>query len=317
MNNYLEILSNIGIVPVIKIDDIDDALPLAKALIEGGLPCAEVTFRTKHAKKAIELMATTYPNMLVGAGTVLTTEQVDEALIAGAKFIVSPGLNPKIVDYCKKKKILIIPGCANASDIECALELGLTTVKFFPAEALGGLTMIKALKGPYTQVNFMPTGGITQSNVNDYLKEDFIVACGGTWMIDGKLIGAKNFEAIQTLTNQAVLTMLDLSLHHIGINPTSDASNLAEDFSALFRQESTEHPNSFFASKFIEIMKQPTGTFGHIAIGTKSVKRAKFYFEHLGYNFLKNTERYNDKQQMTSVYFEKELNGLAIHLVQK
>ena len=165
MNEVLEKIQEIGIVPVVVLDDAKDAAPLAKALCEGGLPCAEVTFRTAAAEESIRIMSEQFPEMLVGAGTVLTTEQVDRAVAAGAKFIVSPGMNPRIVKYCVEKGILITPGCANPSDIEQALENGLDVVKFFPAEPAGGLKMIKAMAAPYTMVKFMPTGGISAKNL--------------------------------------------------------------------------------------------------------------------------------------------------------
>ena len=163
-------LYDIGIIPVIKIDNADDAVPLAKALIDGGLPAAEITFRTSCAAEAIKKITTAYPEMLVGAGTVLTTAQVDAAIEAGSSFIVSPGLNPKVVAYCVEKNIPVIPGCANPSDIEVAIELGLDTVKFFPAEAAGGLPMLKAMSAPYGAIKFMPTGGINADNILSYLK---------------------------------------------------------------------------------------------------------------------------------------------------
>ena len=165
MNKVLEDIQKLGIVPVVVLDDVKDAEPLAKALCEGGLPCAEVTFRTEAAEESIRIMSEKFPDMLIGAGTVLTTEQVDRAVAAGAKFIVSPGLNPKVVKYCVDKGIPMTPGCSNASDIEQALEFGLDVVKFFPAEPAGGLTMIKALAAPYVGVKFMPTGGISEKNV--------------------------------------------------------------------------------------------------------------------------------------------------------
>lgn len=203
MNQVLEQLQKVGIVPVVVIDDAKDAAPLAKALMEGGLPCAEVTFRTAAAEDAIRIMSETYPEMLVGAGTVLKTEQVDRAVAAGAKFIVSPGLNPKIVKYCVEKGIPVTPGTANPSDIEAALEFDLEVVKFFPAEPLGGLKMIKAMAAPYVGVKFMPTGGISASNVREYLAYDRILACGGSWMVKGDLIKAGNFEEIKRLTAEA------------------------------------------------------------------------------------------------------------------
>ncbi len=204
MNAVLEKIQEIGIVPVVVLDDAKDAKPLAEALCAGGLPCAEVTFRTEAAEEAIRIMATEFPDMLVGAGTVLTTEQVDRAVAAGAKFIVSPGLNPRIVKYCVEKGILITPGCSSASDIEQALENGLEVVKFFPAEPAGGLTMIKALAAPYVGVKFMPTGGINASNVRDYLAYHRILACGGSWMVKGDLVKAGDFAKITELTKEAV-----------------------------------------------------------------------------------------------------------------
>ncbi len=209
MNKVLEEIQKIGIVPVVVLDDEKDAKPLAKALCEGGLPCAEVTFRTKAAEESIRIMSKEYPDMLVGAGTVLTTEQVDRAVEAGAKFIVSPGLNPKIVSYCIEKGIPVTPGCQTPSDIEKALELGLEVVKFFPAEPAGGLNMIKALAAPYTDVLFMPTGGINPKNVVDYLKFDRILACGGSWMVKGNLVKEGKFDEITALVKEAAQIVTD------------------------------------------------------------------------------------------------------------
>lgn len=204
MENIFDQLQELGIVPVVVLDDVKDAEPLAKALVEGGLPCAEVTFRTDAAEESIRIMSEKYPEMLVGAGTVLTTEQVDRAVAAGAKFIVSPGLNPRIVKYCVEKNIPICPGCTNPSDIEQALENGLKVVKFFPAEPAGGLPMIKAMAAPYVGVKFMPTGGIKPGNVRSYLEYDRIIACGGSWMVPGDLVNSGDFDKIRELTKEAV-----------------------------------------------------------------------------------------------------------------
>lgn len=203
MNETLVKIQETGIVPVVVLEDAKDAAPLAKALCDGGLPCAEVTFRTAAAEEAIRIMVKEFPQMLVGAGTVLTTEQVDRAVGAGAKFIVSPGLNPRIVKYCVEKGILIVPGCSNPSDVEQALENGLDVVKFFPAEQAGGLPMIKAMAAPYVGVKFMPTGGINAKNVRDYLAYDRILACGGSWMVKGDLVKAGDFAKITELAKEA------------------------------------------------------------------------------------------------------------------
>ena len=203
MNEIIERIGQIGIIPVLVIEDAEDAIPLGRALIDGGLPAAEVTFRTKAAEDAIRSLSENYPEMLVGAGTVLTTEQVDRAVEAGARFIVSPGLNPKVVDHCMEKGITIIPGTCNPSNIEEALEHGLDVVKFFPAEAAGGLKYIRAVAAPYTGVRFMPTGGINASNVREYLEYDRILACGGSWMVKGDLIESGDYDRIRELTREA------------------------------------------------------------------------------------------------------------------
>ena len=203
MNAVLEQIQKMGIIPVVVIDDVKDAEPLAKALCEGGLPCAEVTFRTAAAEESIRIMAEKFPEMLIGAGTVLTTDQVDRAVAAGAKFIVSPGTNPKVVKYCVERNIPITPGTCTPSEVEQALEHGLEVVKFFPAEQAGGLKMIKAMAAPYVGVKFMPTGGISPENVREYLAYDRIIACGGSWMVKGDLIKAGNFDKIVELTKEA------------------------------------------------------------------------------------------------------------------
>jgi len=203
MSDLIEQLRNIAIVPVIEIEDPAKAASLAKALIDGGINCAEVTFRTAGAAEAIKNMVEAYPDMLVGAGTVLRREQVDKAIEAGAKFIVSPGLNPDTVNYCIEKNIPVVPGVVTPSEIELALSLGLTFVKFFPAEAAGGLKMIKAVAAPYKEVSFMPTGGVNIGNINDYLAFDKIVACGGTWIVPKSALKEDNYEEITRLCLEA------------------------------------------------------------------------------------------------------------------
>ncbi|MDO4345188.1 MAG: bifunctional 4-hydroxy-2-oxoglutarate aldolase/2-dehydro-3-deoxy-phosphogluconate aldolase [Eubacteriales bacterium] len=193
-----------GVVPVVVLNDVKDALPLAEALVEGGLPCAEVTFRTDAAEESIRLMSEKYPEMLVGAGTVLTIDQVDRAVNAGAKFIVSPGFDPEIVDYCLSKNIPVFPGCITPSEVAQAVKRGLKVVKFFPAEQAGGVAMIKAMAAPYTMVKFMPTGGVNAKNLKDYLSCDKIICCGGSWMVKGDLIKAGEFDKIRELTKEAV-----------------------------------------------------------------------------------------------------------------
>ncbi|MBR1672432.1 MAG: bifunctional 4-hydroxy-2-oxoglutarate aldolase/2-dehydro-3-deoxy-phosphogluconate aldolase [Fretibacterium sp.] len=201
-NPIFEQFKKIGIIPVVVLDDAKDAEPLAKALVEGGLPCAEVTFRTDAAAEAIGIMSKR-SELLVGAGTVLTPEQVDKAVAAGAKFIVSPGLNPRVVKHCLEKGVPITPGTQTPSEMEQALELGLNVVKFFPAEPAGGLAMIKAVAAPYTHLRFMPTGGVNAKNVRDYLAYDKILACGGSWMVKKDLIKAGEWDKLTALVREA------------------------------------------------------------------------------------------------------------------
>ena len=204
MNEILKELEKNIIVPVVVLDDAKDSENLAKALVQGGLPGAEVTFRTDAAEESIRIMCEKFPEMCVGAGTVLTTEQVDRAMGAGAKFIVSPGFDPEIVDYCLEKGITVLPGCITPSEVAQAVKRGLEVIKFFPAEQSGGLAMIKAMSAPYTTVKFMPTGGISAKNVASYLECDKIFACGGSWMVKKNLIEDQEFDKIRALTEEAV-----------------------------------------------------------------------------------------------------------------
>ena len=199
-----------GVVPVVVLNDAKDALPLAKALVEGGLACAEVTFRTEAAEESIRLMSEAYPEMLVGAGTVLTIDQVNRAVKAGAKFIVSPGFDPEIVDYCLENNIPVFPGCVTPSEVAQAVKRGLKVVKFFPAEQAGGIAMIKAMAAPYTMVKFMPTGGINTKNLADYLSCDKILCCGGSWMVKGDMIKAGEFDKICTMAKEAVAKVKEI-----------------------------------------------------------------------------------------------------------
>lgn len=210
MSEILEQLSKFGVVPVVVLNAVKDAKPLAKALCEGGLPCAEVTFRTAAAEESIRVMTETYPEMLVGAGTVLTMEQVDRAVAAGAKFIVSPGFDPEIVDYCLEKGILVLPGCVTPSEVAQGVKRGLKVLKFFPAEQFGGVATIKAMAAAYVGIQFMPTGGIHPKNVRDYLSCDKIFACGGSWMVKGDLIAAGEFEKITEMTREAVALVKEI-----------------------------------------------------------------------------------------------------------
>lgn len=319
MEAVLEQISKIGIVPVVKIDRAEDALPLAKALCAGGLPCAEVTFRTDAAAEAIEIMTKNFPNMCVGAGTVLNAAQVDAAVKAGAKFIVSPGLNPKTVQYCLEKGVPITPGTSSPSDIEQAIELGLEVVKFFPAEQSGGLAKIKAMAAPYVNMKFMPTGGINAKNLTSYLDFPKIIACGGSWMVPGDLINAGEWDKIEQLTREAVQTMLGFELAHVGINGANEeeALKVANRFAFLFGMPAKIGNSSIFAGSAVEVMKTPfKGEHGHIAIRTNYIERAVNYMTTvLGVEF--EEPKRDEKGKYKAIYLKEQIGGFAVHLVQK
>ncbi len=315
MNEILQRIYEIGIVPVIAIDDAEKAVPLAKALVRGGLPAAEVTFRTAAAEEAIKRIVAEVPEMLVGAGTVLTKEQADRAIAAGVKFIVSPGFNPEITRYVIDKGMLMMPGTATPGEMEQAMSMGLSVVKFFPAEQNGGVAKLKAVAGPYSNLRWMPTGGVNEKNLLDYLSFSKIIACGGTWMVKKDLIETENWDEIERLTRQAVQTMLGLKVAHIGINTENaeEAKKAADLFTTMFSFAQKEGNSSFFVGeKEVEIMKkQYLGKNGHIAIATNTLPRAIAYFKSRGYEFREETV--TDK----AAYFKDEIAGFALHLVQK
>ena len=318
MNELIKRISSYGIVPVIKITDVEKAASLANALISGGLPLAEVTFRTEEAEESIKRIVKSYPEMLVGAGTVLSVEQVDKAVNAGAKFIVSPGFNPKVVSYCIENEVTVIPGVSTPGDMEAALEMGLEVVKFFPAEQSGGIEYLKAVGGPYTTLKFIPTGGINTKNLNSYLSQKNVAACGGSWMVKSDLIDAGDFEAVENITRQAIQTMLGFSLGHVGINcnDIDEASTVAKQFSKIFDFDVKMGNSSILAGEAVEVMKSPfLGKKGHIGIKTNSVDRAIAYLGEIGISFDESTRKSNSDGRTKAIYLREEIGGFAIHLM--
>lgn len=320
MNEVLQRVSDIGIVPVVKLEDSKNALPLARALSNGGLPCAEITFRSDACVDSIRAITKEMPDMIVGAGTVLTTNQVDEAVEAGAKFIVSPGFNPEVVKYCVDRGIVIVPGCSTPSDVERGISYGLEVVKFFPAEASGGLNMIKAMAAPYGQVKFFPTGGINTENIMKYLSYDRVVCCGGSWMVSEQLICEGRFDKIEELTKKAVEQMLGFQIAHVGINCINEdeAHGVANTFGQIFGFEKKENPSSIFSASSVEVLKKPfLGEKGHIAIATEFPERAVKYLERKGVVFQYDTCVYRTDGGLAAIYMQGEIGGFAVHLVKK
>ena len=319
MEDILQKIHGIGIIPVIAIDDAEQAVPLARALVAGGLPAAEVTFRTAAGEEAIRRIVAEVPEMLVGAGTVLTKDQADRAIAAGSQFIVSPGFNPEITRYVIDKGALMMPGTATPGEMEQAMSMGLKVLKFFPAEQNGGVAKLKALAGPYTDLRWMPTGGVNTKNMMDYLNFDRIVACGGTWMVKKDLIDGQKWDEITAICKEAVQTMLGFSLHHVGI-PCGDAdkaANTAKAICALFGFPCKAGNSSDFAGPVECCKVEFPGERGHIAIGVNNVERAIFHLGLQGVTFDESTRKIDEKGKTKAIYVQGDFGGFAIHLVRK
>ena len=320
MNKTLQRVYEIGIIPVIAIEDAAQAVPLARALAEGGLPAAEVTFRTAAAEDAIRAIVREVPEMLVGAGTVLTKEQADRAMAAGASFIVAPGYDPNVTQYVIDKGGIMMPGTASAGEMQQAMNQGCEMLKFFPAEANGGVAMLKNIGAALKSAKWMCTGGVSAKNVNDYLGYDQIVAVGGTWMCKSDLIKAGKWDEITSLCREAVKTMLGFELAHVGVNceNEAEAESTAKALCALFGLDYKAGNSSIFAGKAVECMKKPgRGRNGHIAIAANSVDRAVYHLGRQGVEFIEDSRVMDPKGRTKAIYIKQELSGFAIHLVQK
>lgn len=327
MKTIEEKLEELKVIPVVKLDRAEDGVPLAKALIDGDIPAAEITFRTACARDAIEAISKRFPDMLVGAGTVLNKEQADAAIRAGAKFIVSPGFDASVVRFCQEKGIPILPGCVTATEVQQAIALGLKTLKFFPAEQAGGLKTIKALSAPFPQIRWMPTGGIGLKNLMEYLAFPKIIACGGSYLANNADIDAGNWEGITELCRQTVSlvhggTKQDFGFEvlHIGFNQANEAEaeKSADILKSLFGFGKRETPISVFSTDRIEIMKkQGAGKLGHVAIGTNNAAGAKKYLEGKGIQFDESTASYLPDGKLKLIYLKSEIAGFAFHLLQK
>lgn len=315
--NILKELEGIGIIPVVKINDESKAEKLAEALILGELNAAEITFRTSAAVGAIKRISASYPNMLVGAGTVLTVGQAEEAVAAGAKFIVSPGLNPKVVSWCTERSIPVLPGCTTPTEIEQAIELGLDTVKFFPAEQSGGIAKIKALAAPYTSMHFMPTGGISLANMHDYLSFKPVIACGGSFMVKNEYIENDDWNAVTASAKKTVSALLDFKIAHIGIN-SSSCNETAKRLGAIFGSELTENENGTFVGTDFEVMKSHSGGIhGHIAVSTPNVERAVYYLKKRNVKFDEGSSLFGPDGELGLIRIDEDFDGFEIHLTKR
>ncbi len=317
MDACINELYRIGIVPVVALEDAADALPLGAALKKGGVSAIEVTFRTAAAADAIRLLSREMPELLVGAGTVITKAQADAAIEAGAKFIVSPGFQPELVSYVLSKGVPMCPGTATPGEMEQAMALGLSAVKFFPAEQNGGAPMLKALSAPYRDLLFMPTGGVKLENLRNYLALDQVFACGGTWLATKDDIKAKAFDQITARTREAVKTMLNFRIKHVGINSKdeAEAKKTATLLCSIFDFDYNDTELSVFTGSAVEVMKfMGRGSLGHVAIGADNVDRAEYYLKQRGFSFDESTRRVDASGRTTFLYLKDEIGGFAFHL---
>lgn len=312
-----EILAGSGVVPVVTIERAEDAAPLAKALAAAELPLVEVTFRTAAAEKAIGQIRDLEPGVCVGAGTVLTVEQARAAAAAGASFIVSPGFGAKVVSWCLENDMPVYPGCSTFTDVQTAIDAGLDTVKFFPAESSGGAKRLKLFGEIFSDIKFMPTGGVSNDNLFEYLSLPNVIACGGTWIAPKELISAGRFDEITSRGKAAVKTALGFSVAHVGINNGSaeEALSVAGELAGALGLPITELSGGYFAGTLLESLKHVyLGQKGHIGINTPSVERAMAYLLRRGVSFNQKSAVYDDSGKLICIYFDKEIGGFAVHL---
>ncbi len=317
----IERLGKAGLIPVVVVESVEDALQCAKALLDAGLDVMEITMRTSAGIDAIRAVSEAYPSMLTGAGTVLTVEKAKEAVDAGAQFIVSPGFSPEVVAWCIDNQVPVTPGCVTPSEITQALSYGLKVLKFFPADVYGGIKGCKALYGPFQSANvrFIPTGGINNDNLAEFADKPFIHAIGGGFLCNPADVKKRDFAAITTAAQKAISTLLGFELAHIGINARheNESMDITNAFSRAFGFGVKEGNSSNFAGTGIEVNKAPgLGEKGHIAIRTNSIDRASYYLQKRGFEVDMDTAKYKG-DKMIAVYLKDELGGFAVHLLQK
>ena len=318
MHNVFKALEDQGIAPVVSINNYEKAKPLAKAFLDGGITSIEIVLRTDDALKAISLVKETYPHMTVSAGTCITQKNVDDAKAAGADYVVSPGYNQEIVDYCQKIGVEIIPGCITASELDRGISSGIRYFKFFPAEQHGGFNTIKALCGPYKNIRFMPTGGLDFNNIGAYLSNPEILACGGSYMAKSHLIENEEWRIITDNCRKAMDISLGFSLAHVGINNEDEkaALNVCRTIADIFRLPVKNGHSSAFCGTDVECMKKMFyGRNGHIGFKTRSVERSKAYFESKGLTIIEESYKTDKNGLGAFFYLQNEVGGFALHVL--
>ena len=317
--DVLSRLAAAGVVPVVVLDNAADAVPTAKAMVAGGIDVMEITFRTAAAADSIRAVAAEVPEMLVGAGTVLNLEQCKLAVECGAKFIVSPGYDEETVAWCVENGVAVTPGCVTPTEIMAALKHGLKVVKFFPANVYGGLSAIKALSGPFVGLKFIPTGGVNQQNLGEFVSSPSIHAVGGSWVCPKADIAAHNFDKITQLCAEARRGVMGFELAHVGVNCESAEESLAvcEELEKAFDFEVKTGNSSNFASTGVEVMKSMyLGKNGHLAVRTNKIETAIAELTKRGFAVDMDTAKYKG-DRMVAVYLKNEIGGFAVHLLQK
>ena len=317
--DVLSRLAAAGVVPVVVLDKAEDAVPTARAMVAGGIDVMEITFRTAAAADSIRAVAAEVPEMLVGAGTVLNLEQCKLAVECGAKFIVSPGYDEETVAWCVENGVAVTPGCVTPTEIMAALRHGLKVVKFFPANVYGGLNAIKALAGPFVGLKFIPTGGVNQQNLGEFVSNPSIHAVGGSWVCPKADIAEHNFDKITQLCAEARRGVMGFELAHVGVNCESADESLAvcEELEKAFDFEVKTGNSSNFASTGVEVMKSMyLGRNGHLAVRTNKIETAVAELEKRGFAVDMDTAKYKG-DRMIAVYLKNEIGGFAIHLLQK
>jgi 2-dehydro-3-deoxyphosphogluconate aldolase/(4S)-4-hydroxy-2-oxoglutarate aldolase len=318
----MDVLKRLGenaLIPVVVIDDVNDALKTAQALLSGGIDVIEITLRTEAALESIKIIAQSCPDILVGAGTVMDYKQAQRAVDMGAKFIVSPGFDEDLVSWCVDHDVATTPGCVTPTEIMAALKYNLNVLKFFPAGVYGGLSAMKGLSGPFPNVRFIPTGGINMENIAEFSAAPFVHTVGGSWVCARKDILENNFERITALCREAVNNALGFQFSHMGINAAdkNDAQRIAAVFGDIFGFSAKEGNSSFFSGVSIEIVKgEGRGVNGHIAISTNHIERAIAFLQKKGYEMNQSTGKMKNGR-LTAIYLEQEIAGFSVHLVQK
>ncbi|MDR1439420.1 MAG: bifunctional 4-hydroxy-2-oxoglutarate aldolase/2-dehydro-3-deoxy-phosphogluconate aldolase [Clostridiales bacterium] len=317
----LERIKRIGLVPVVAFETAEQAVPTARALLDAQLDVIEITMRTEAGIESIRRAKAQFPDMIVGAGTVLTLGKAKEAAEAGASFIVLPGYQHDIVGWCVENGVPVLPGCVTPAEIQLALQSGLKVLKFFPADVYGGVKALSALNGPFgpSGVTYIPTGGVDIKSLADYAKAPFVAAVGGGWLCSSKQIKSGDYDGIKKTVADSIDVLLGFELAHVGINAgnADESEQIAKSVDKAFHFGFVPGNSSSFAGTLVEANKSPgLGANGHIAIRTNSIDRAEYYLAKRGFAIDASTAKFKDGKRF-AVYLKSEIGGFAFHLLQK